>query len=116
MQRNSDQAGSITWQDAMRNWYETEVHYGCHIELHKSWIERKGDRFRINACITVKRVTGTKKYKTVHQRPFEYPNRHSATFPGTLVYHLSAIALELDRQREEEARALAQMPLFSGDN
>lgn len=115
MQKRSDESGSVSWQDALRLMHEVQVDYGVHIELEHGQSARKGDRYYYTASLNVKRLTGTKGFKSVHRRLVEYPNRHSATYPGTLVYHLSAVVLELERQRDEEARALAQLPLFPGD-
>lgn len=116
MNKRADESGSISWQDALRLMHEVQVDYGVHIQLDAGQSTRKGDRYYYSASLNVRRLTGTKGFKSVLRRLVEYPNRHSATYPGTLVYHLSAVVLELERQREEETRALKQQPLFSEGN
>lgn len=112
MQKRSDQAGAISWQDALQVWSETMRHYGVLIELGSGFCQAGKNGRSLDTCFVVKELSGTKGYKVAFRRPVAYPNRHSATFPGTLVYHLSAIALELEKRRDDQKRALAQLPLF----
>lgn len=114
MQKRSDESGSISWQDALKNMHEVQVQYGVHIELEHGQSQKKGDRYYYTQSINVKRLTGQKGFKSVHRRLLEYPHRNYRTYPAALVYHLSAIVIELERQRTEENRALAQLPLFPG--
>lgn len=112
MQRRHDQTGPISWQDALQVWTETMRHYGVLVELGSGYCQAGKNGRSLDTCLIVKELSGTKGYKVIIRRGLAYPNRHSTTFPGTLVYHLSAIALELEKRRDDQKRALAQLPLF----
>lgn len=113
MQRNRDEGGSITWQDALTAWADLQKHYGCHVFV-ENWLVTPGPRAcRLSFCLHVKRLTGAKGFKTATRRLVEYPTRNARTFPGAIVYHLSAICLELERQQREEKDALKQTPMWS---
>ena len=107
MNKRSDQVGSISWQDAFQVWAETSKEYGVDIQFGAGFCQA-GKYGRIFCTsILVKGLGGATAGKVVYRRPLEYPNRHAATFPGTIVYHLSAIALELEKRREPETERVA---------
>lgn len=112
MNKRSDEQGAISWQDALKLMHEVQVTYGVHIEFEHGQSQKKGDRYTYTQSINVKRLTGTKGFKSVYRRLLEYPHRNYRTYPAGMVYHLSAVVVELERQRDEETRALAQLPLF----
>lgn len=114
MPKHPDTSGQLSWQDALQHWKEVEREYNLSIKLERLQVLATARGFQLSGFISwseYKSAGGSGKKNT---RVVEYPNRNSRTFPGTLVHHLSAIALECERAKLEAARRLEQLPMFGG--
>lgn len=103
----------LSWHDAMLLWKQTEREYGVHIDFQTGVTHCDPKRYSITLCWKVKRLNGAKGYTSVYTCTMDYPSRKYRTMPAALVHTLNRIGTVLEEQRQQEQRALAQLPLFS---
>lgn len=114
-QRQHDQAGFITWADAMQLLREIERETNTTISLHLQLATLSGGGFYFTGSLRAERWIKNGKDDNPPWVGFTFPHRDHRTITGALVARAHALHEHIVRQEKHEEEQLAQAGLFPGE-